>query len=118
MPKRTVATRPDDVPLWDALIAELDDPRPHVPLEIPTSFVVPDDAFAEWRALAGGAWDSLDRDVDDAVGALDDVEVNALDVFDELAPRPVVLVTPVALDVETTLVLPVWPTLVDDGVTP
>jgi hypothetical protein len=134
MPKNTVVERPaEDVPIWDELV-ESGDPRPYEPTTIQPSFVVPDDAFAEYPVLFEAAWSELDREVDDALNALDDVAEDCtrtlgaiITEFEEkhgaLVPPPVVD-RPTAyapalavLDVESTIVLPVWPTLVDEETT-
>lgn len=134
MPKRTVVERPpEDVPIWDELV-ESGDPRPYEPTTIQPSLAVPDDAFAEYPELFEAAWFALDREVDDALSALDDVDEDCTRTlgaiitefekkYGALVPPPVVdLPTAyapvlVTLDVESTLVLPVWPTLVDEETT-
>jgi hypothetical protein len=124
MPKKTVTARPpDDVPLWDELVA-VGDPRPYEPLTIPASLVVPDDAFADVTLAFQAAWSELDRAVDDAFGALDDVDRDAVAALDAVYAWPIVADAPTVagpalalLDVETTVVLPVWPSLVDEEAT-
>lgn len=120
MPKKTVATLPpDDVPAWDALVAELTDPRPYEPLEITTSYVVPDDAFSDAAVEFEVACAQLDRDVDDALSALDDVDRDAVDALNAIyepppPPSPPVRLRQLLRDVDATLVLPVWPATGDD----
>lgn len=123
MPKTKVAPRPpDDVPIWDELVAELGDPRPYEPITIPSSYVVPDDAFDPERLDYEAEWLELDREVDDATSDLDDVERDAyiaLDVIYTSMDESTVVVSSTdgtvfasivgSLDVEQTLVLPVWP---------
>jgi hypothetical protein len=60
MPKTRVAVRPDDVPIWDALVAELGDPRPYEPTAIGTVVVTGEPCVDD-----GG--------FDDAYSVLDDV---------------------------------------------
>lgn len=82
MPKTKVAPRPpDNVPLWDALVAELGDPRPYEPTVISASFVVPVDAFTDVLCVVDDALAQLDRDADDALSDLDDHEESGLQRF-------------------------------------
>lgn len=85
MPKTKVAPRPpDDVPLWDALVAELGDPRPYEPTEIPVSLVVEDDAFFDvWSAHARDVVDT-DRAFDDLISELDDADAAAAAALDAI----------------------------------
>lgn len=78
MPKKKLAPLPaDDVPTWDALVAELGDPRPYEPTEIPVSLVVEDDAFFDvWAAHARDVIDT-DRAFDDLISELDDADAAA-----------------------------------------
>lgn len=79
---------PDDVPVWDALVAELGDPRPYEPVEIPPSLVVEDDAFFDvWAAHARDVVDT-DRTFDDLISDLDDRDREAVAALDELWSWP------------------------------
>lgn len=126
MPKTKAAPVPvDDVPIWDALIADTDggDPRPYEPSVIGT-IVITDEPCVD-----DGGFDDLSTDLDDEVERFwhfaDEVThecrlalVAIITEFEEkygplLVPSPFVE-QPTAsalaqLDVEATLVLPVWP---------
>lgn len=112
MPKKLLL---DNLPTWNALVAELSDPRPYEPLTIPASYAIPNDAFVDVRLAFEAAWSELDRDVDDALSDLDDVDRDATAAFDALYPWPVaaqptVVVPALALvDADATVILPAWP---------
>ena len=133
MPKRTVLERPpDDVPIWNELVTELNDPRPYEPSTI-DAIVVSDEPCVD-----DGGFDDASTDLDDEVERFwhvaDELTLEAQHAFAEiitdfevkygpLPPSPTVdqptayepaLAT---LDAESTIVLPVWPSLVDEEVT-
>lgn len=111
MPKTKVTPQVEHLPFWDALVAELGDPRPYTPTEFTPSFVVPDDAFV-----------GTEIELDDALNVIDDAyedTVAALDLIWAPPPPPelhIVLPTDqqtvvlhVESDVEQTRELPQWP---------
>lgn len=116
MPKTKVAPLPpDDVPIWDALVADHDgDPRPYRPTSI-ASIVVDDTPLVDGDAYVT----AVERVLHAAIGAtvaLDAIAADAYDAFDALYPWPestvsndvtVTLVPALAsLDTEATIVLP------------
>lgn len=88
MPKIKLASQVDGVPLWDALVVELGDPRPYVPLDVPSSYVVPDGYFTAVTREYDEAWAELDRQVDDLLSDLDDIARDAWAAFDAVYPWP------------------------------
>lgn len=133
MPKGKVATRPEDVPLWDELIVELGDPRPYEPIEIPPSHPFDEVLFADLERQYLNAMDVVDVAVDDLSSDLDDVQRDCVEYLDAIivefeekyGPLPPAqssvdqstAYTPAlaTLDVEATQVLPVWPYDGEDG---
>lgn len=134
MPKGKVATRPEDVPLWDELVAETRDPRPYEPIKIPPSYPFDEVLFMELEAQYLDAMDLVDVAVDDLSSDLDDVQRDCVEYLDAIiaefeekyGPLPPTqspvdqstAYTPAlsTLDVEATLVLPVWPHDGENGV--
>lgn len=125
MPKIKVARRPptdDYLPIWDALVAESRDPRPHEPLFIEPAYAVPDDHFAAETIAFDEAFSWVDSEVDDTMRVLGDIGREANTALDAVYPWPepsVLLVVDASsalasLDVESTQVLPVWPTTTDE----
>lgn len=127
MPKTKIEPRPStsdlvDIPTWDALVAELGDPTTHESIVILPSFVVPDDAFHAEKTAYDSHRVDLDRGFDDLISDLDDLDEYAAAALDEVWPWPDVaddegtIVGPALaqLDVESTLVLPTWPTTTTD----
>jgi hypothetical protein len=132
MPKRTIAERPpDDVPVWDELVTELSDPRPYEPSTIDVIIVTDEPCVDD------GGFDDVSTDLDDEVERFwhhaDELTFEAQRAFagiitefeekhGKLAVPPVVdqstayVPTLATLDVESTLVLPVWPTPLDKDV--
>lgn len=116
MPRRKVAATVDDIPLWDALIVEFGDPRPHEPTIIDAAYTVPDDYFLDETISYDTAFAQLCRDAHAVFVVLGDVHQEALTALDTIyAWPPPVDVTDDAvpalalLDIESTQVLPVWP---------
>jgi hypothetical protein len=76
MPKTKVRPTTDDLPFWDALVAELGDPRPYEPTVIDV-VTQPDDSLVDDVGF-DDAFSALDDDVRDATIALDYAEAYAL----------------------------------------
>lgn len=85
MPKtRLVPLPPDDVPIWDALVAELGDPRPYEPTEVGVVTVTDepcvddagfDDALTDLDDEVERFWHYADVVTFDASNELDDLVV-------------------------------------------
>lgn len=123
MPKTKVAPSTDDLPIWDALVTELGDPRPYEPTAIDAAYVVPDEYFLDETIAYDTASAQLERDAHAVFTALTDVQREAVVALDELYPWPEVAGTTddaasalAQLDVEATLVLPAWPVTVTTDV--
>lgn len=120
MPKTKVTPRlPEDVPIWDELVAELGDPRPYEPTEVGTVTVTDESCVDD--AGFDDQYTMLDDAARDIHALLDEIEVEATLELDALYPWPkaaesvdpeATVTSPLVgtLDVESTVVLPVWPT--------
>jgi hypothetical protein len=85
MPKTKIAPRPpDDVPLWDALVAELGDPRPYEPTVTEFITVMVTDESCVDDAGFDDALSDLDDAVTDVARALDDDQERADELLDVL----------------------------------
>lgn len=112
MPKVKVRsiTVPEDLPIWDELVATLGDPRPYEPTVITASYVVPDDAFTAETLEYEAAYAEVDREVDDLMSDLDDVARDAQEVLDAVMPLDEAqTVVDAHLANETTQVIHLWP---------
>lgn len=111
MPK--TKKRPDDVPIWDALVVELGDPRPYIPTTEVGTVTITDEPCVD-DAGFDDALSDLDDAVESTVVVLESLEVegrhDAQVVVDEFRERhgivpPVDLVLQDMLD--QTVVMPV-----------
>jgi hypothetical protein len=118
VPKTKIDPRPsDDVPVWDALVAELGDPRPYAPTVAEfTTVTVTDEPCVDVAAF-DGARSELDDHVDDARGVVDGLTDEAYDaltaIVDEFRERHNIPTLPPPTDPvldelrDRTVVLPV-----------
>lgn len=106
MPKKLLtATTLEDAPTWNALVAELGDPRPYEPgCPDVVTVTVTDEPCVDAPEF-DAARDDLDRTVDDLLSDLDDLGDDARGALDAVFPLD--RVPPRLLDPELTAELPV-----------